>query len=133
MTLGDAERDQIADVFRKHDDIQAIYLFGSYAADEGRRDSDLDLAVVPRNSQTREKKLALLEELADAGFCDVDLVFLDTDDIVLQYQAVRRNEVLYSAPDFDRGGTFSRVLRQYFDFEPYLEVQRRAYRRKLLG
>ena len=36
------------------------------------------------------------------------------------------------AEDFDRGAMYSRVVRQYLDFIPYLGVQREAYKRRLL-
>lgn len=119
-------------VFRNYPDIRAVYLFGSAA--EGRRgpESDLDLAIVPRSPAARAHRLDILADLARVGFCDVDLVFLDTSDIVLQYEAVRLNRVVYQAEDFDRGEMYSRVIRRYLDFVPYLQVQREAYRRRVL-
>ena len=119
-------------IFRQYPDIQAVYLFGSTASGKVHRESDLDLAIVPRRGTVRERRLDLLADLARHGFCDVDLVFLDTDDIVLKYEAVRQNRVIYQTEDFDRGGTYSLIVRQYLDFLPYLEVQRRAYKRRIL-
>jgi hypothetical protein len=71
--------------------------------------------------------------LARAGFCDVDLVFLDVRDVVLRHEAVRLNCVIYQADDFDRGEMYSRVVREYLDFLPYLKVQREAYKRRILS
>jgi hypothetical protein len=50
--------------------------------------------------------LDILADLARAGFCDVDLVFLDTYDIVLKYEAVRQNKLVYNRGDFDWGLLF---------------------------
>ena len=75
----------------------------------------------------------MLADLARIGLCDVDLVFLDTDDIVLKYEAVRQNQLVYQGADFDRGAYYSQVVRKYLDFLPYLEVQRQAYQRRILG
>lgn len=119
-------------VFRQYPGVQAVYMFGSRAAGRVRAGSDLDLAVVPRHDRVREKRLDILADLARHGFCDVDLVFLDTDDIVLKYEAVRQNRLIYQTEDFDRGGFYSLIVRQYLDFVPYLEVQREAYKRRLL-
>ena len=83
-------------------------------------------------SQARQHRLDMLADLVRAGFDNVDLVFLDTDDTVLKYQAVRDNQVVYASPGFDRGAMFSKVVRQYLDLKPYLEVQRRAYRERIL-
>ncbi|MBN2389280.1 MAG: nucleotidyltransferase domain-containing protein [Anaerolineae bacterium] len=119
-------------VFAKYPDIQAVYLFGSRAAGTARATSDLDLAIVPRHHQVRQRRLDILADLARHGFCDVDLVFLDTDDITLRYEAVRQNRLVYQTTDFDRGALYSIIVRQYFDFLPYLDVQREAYKRRIL-
>ena len=122
----------LSDVFSEYPGVQAVYLFGSRAADQARAGSDLDLAVVPRHGLVRGKRLDMLADLARRGFCNVDLVFLDTDDIVLKYEAVRQNRLVYRTKDFDRGSLYSRIVRQYLDFLPYLEVQRKAYKRRML-
>lgn len=122
----------LPEIFRAYPAVQAVYLFGSVAAGKTHRESDLDLAVVPRDSSVRQQKLEMLADLAARGFCNVDLVFLDTNDIVLKFEAVRQNRLVYEAEDFDRGSYFSLIIRQYFDFLPYLRVQREAYKRRIL-
>ena len=120
-------------IFARYADIQTVYLFGSRAAGTAHAGSDLDLAIVPRDPALRARKLDLLMDLARHGFCDVDLVFLDTDDIVTRYEAVRLNELVYAAADFDRGALYSSIVRQYLDFLPYLNMQRAAYKRSILS
>jgi hypothetical protein len=119
-------------VFKDYPGVQAVYLFGSHATGTARADSDVDLAVVPQNAAVRERRLDMLTDLTRAGVERVDLVFLDTDDLVLLYEAVRYNRVVYQTPAFDRGAFYSYVIRRYFDFLPYLERQRTAYKRRLL-
>lgn len=123
----------LTEVFRRYPGVQAVYLFGSRAAGRTHGESDLDLGIVPRDRAVRERRLDILADLAHHGFCHVDLVFLDTDDIVLKYEAVRQNRLVYRAGDFDRGAMYSSVVRQYLDFLPYLDVQREAYKRRILG
>ena len=113
--------------------VQAVYLFGSAADGTARADSDLDLAVVPRDDRARRHKLEMLAALAGAGHPAVDLVFLDGSDAVLRFHAVRRNRPLFLAPGFDHPRYFSRALQEYFDLEPLLRVQQRAYRTRVLG
>ena len=119
-------------VFRKYPDIQAVYLFGSTVTGNVHAESDLDLAILPGKSSMRAKKLDLLADLAREGFCNVDLVFLDTQDIVIKFESVRQNRLLYCAKDFDASAFYSLTLRQYFDFIPYLKTQREAYKRRVL-
>lgn len=119
-------------VFRSYPGIQAVYLFGSYATGETHPWSDLDLAIVPRCAALHEQRLAILTDLVRAGYERVDLVFLDTDELVLRYEAVRHNRVIYQTEDFERGTFYSKVVREYLDFLPYLKVQREAYKRRIL-
>ncbi len=128
-----SEFQRLAEVFKRYPQIQAVYMFGSQASRKAGPGSDLDLAIVPMDRSVKEKKLDILAELARLGYCNVDLVFLDEDDLVLAYEAIRQNRLLYAAPGFDRGGTYSRIVRKYLDFEPYLRVQREAYKRRIIG
>lgn len=122
----------LADIFRKYPDIQAVYLFGSGASGRLHAESDLDLAVYSHNPALRAQRLDMLTDLTRRGFSNVDLVFLDKNDIVLRFEAVRQNRLVYRAKDFDAGSFFSLVVRQYFDFAPYLKTQREAYKRRIL-
>jgi predicted nucleotidyltransferase len=119
-------------VFEKFPEIQAVYLFGSAASGKIHQESDIDLAIISDDDELREQKLAILTDLARQGFCSVDLVFLSKNDIVLQYEAVRQNIVVYQTPAFDRGATYSKIVRQYLDFYSYLTVQRQAYKKRIL-
>ena len=124
---------RLVNVFSQYPDIQAVYVFGSSATGKTHADSDLDLAVVPRNAQAQNRKLDILTDLARQGFDHVDLIFLDIDDIVLKYEAIKHNQVIYQTEDFDRGTFYSKVVRQYLDFLPYLKVQREAYKRRIIS
>jgi len=125
------DRKKLSEVFACFPEIQAVYLFGSTATGRVHAESDLDLAIVSRPS-LNTRKLDILAELTRRGFCDVDLVFLEQADIVLQYEATRLNQLVYATAEFDRGAMYSRSVRQYLDFLPYLEVQRQAYKRRIL-
>ena len=119
-------------VFQKYPEIQAVYVFGSVATGKVKAGSDLDLGIVPKTPSLHERKLDILTDLARLGFCEVDLVFLDVEDIVLRFEIVKHNKVIYQTGDFDKGEYYSRILRQYFDFLPYLKVQREAMKRRIL-
>jgi len=123
----------LKNIFKKYPSIQAVYLFGSAASGKMHIESDLDLAVISDDRTIREKKLAILTDLARQGFCNVDMVFPTNDDIVLQYEAIRQNIIVYQRADFDKGATYSKIVRQYLDFYPYLTVHRKAYKQRILN
>ena len=124
--------EELIQLFSRYPEIRAAYLFGSQATQKTHPESDLDIALVPGSPELREKKLDLYIELARLGFDHVDLVILDSDDIVLKFEAVRHNQLLYASPDHDHPSYYSKIIRQYFDFVPYLDVQRQAYKRRIL-
>ncbi len=124
---------QLQAIFSRFPTVWAVYLFGSVAEGRTHAESDLDLAVVPRPDCQPPDVLDLLTELARQGFDNIDLVLLSGDDLLLAYEAVRHNQVLYATDDFDRGSFFSKVIREFLDFLPYLEVQNRYYKERMLS
>ncbi len=123
-------------VFARYPQIWAVYLFGSRAEGRARQESDVDLGIILRPGSPRPNKLDVLADLVKAGFENVDVVFLDPSairDIVLWFEVVRHNKVVYASEDFDRGALFSKIVRMYWDFLPVLETQRKAYKERILG
>ena len=120
-------------VFTAYPEIDAVFLFGSHAEGRAGPESDLDLAVVGPRASLEARRIDLLADITRAGFDRVDLVLLDGADPALRFEAVRPNCLIYAKPDFDRGSYYSRVVREYFDFEPYLRIQREALKRRLGG
>lgn len=125
-------RETIRSTLEHYPSVEAAYLFGSRAAGRARESSDVDLGLVGPKADLRACKLDILAELTAGGLDRIDLVLLDGADPVLRFEAVHPNRLIYSNPDFDHGGYFSRCLREYFDLEPYLRIQRAALKRRLL-
>jgi len=123
---------KLTEVFKKYSAIQAVYLFGSAASGKIHSESDIDLGILPKNSSLRNKKLDILADLTRQGFNNVDIVFLDTKDIVIRFEVIRQNHLIYSVKGFEASDFFSLTLRQYFDFMPYLKTQREAYKKRIL-
>ena len=124
---------QLPKIFSAFPHVQAVYLFGSVVNKNLNNESDLDLAVLSDATNVKKIRLELLTGLARKGFCNVDLISLDTTDIVLKYEAVSPNNLIYRRQDFDHGMFYSKIIRQYLDFLPYLRIQRKAYKRRILN
>ena len=124
---------QLPHIFAKYPEIDAVYLFGSLAEKRAHKKSDIDLGIVPNTTRIHDKHLEILSELARKGFCHVDLVYMDVGDIVLKYEVIRLNQILYKKDGFDSGSLYSKILRQYFDFLPYLKIQRQALKHRIIG
>ena len=125
-------RRRIRRVLGRYQAVQAAYLFGSRAEGRSEPGSDVDLALAGPRHALQAHKLDILADLTAEGLDRVDLVLLDGADLALRFEAVHHNCLLYSRTDFDHGSYFSRSLREYFDLEPYLNIQREAYKQRLL-
>jgi predicted nucleotidyltransferase len=123
---------QITQVLASYPAVEAAYLFGSHARGQANAHSDIDLALVGPATQLHAIKLDLLADLVAAGLDRVDLVLLNGADLTLRFEAVSPNCLVYAKEDFDGGSYFSRTVREYFDFEPYLRIQRKALKERLL-
>lgn len=125
-------RQQIHRVLKHYPSVQAAYLFGSHAEGRAKPGSDVDLALVGPRAELQTYKLDILADLTTEGIDRIDLVLLDGADPVLRFEAVHPNCLMHAREGFDHGDYFSRSLREYFDFEPYLHIQREAFKQRLL-
>lgn len=125
-------RQRVRQILERFPSVQAAYLFGSHAEGRAKRDSDVDLALVGPRDELQGLKLDMLADLTAAGVDRVDLVLLNGADPSLRFEAVHANCLVYARPEFDHGSYFSRTVREYFDLEPYLTIQRQAYKQRLL-
>ena len=123
----------LPNIFKKFPYIQAVFLFGSLASGKTNQNSDIDLAILLKDLKYRSKKLEILAALAQNGFCHVDVVFFEGKDIVLEYEAVYHNRLIYAENDFDKGSFYSNTIRKFWDFYPYLKIQREAYKKRILN
>ena len=133
--MTDEELQRLRDVFASYGEVAGVWLFGSHARGTASGRSDVDLAVDPvegLGGAARARKLDMLTDLVGAGFEDVDLVVLDTDDPVLRFEAVGPNVLVYAAPGYDPAEVFVQALRQYDDTAPLRARIREAYFERLL-
>jgi predicted nucleotidyltransferase len=133
--LEDEVVDRLRAVFAARPAVRGAYVFGSVATEREWNGSDLDLGiVVDEAAWDPSDKVPLIGECMDAARRDrIDLVVLNDAPLVLQFEAVRPNVVLYATDDFEPGAFSSKVLRMYWDFQPHLRRQRKAYKRRLLN
>ena len=132
MSKNPTDLSPLPEIFKQFPDIQAVYLFGSGASKTMNAESDLDLGIKGKEG-IKDQQLDILTELARHGFCHVDLVFMNTNDIFMKYEIVRQRKILYKKEEFEANSYYSLIMRQYEDFYPYLKVQREAFKRRLLN
>jgi len=74
----DPNTTQIQAILERHDAIQLAFIFGSTASGKAQPNSDLDIGLAAAIPLTAAQKLELMDELAAAFGCPIDLVDLMT-------------------------------------------------------
>src|SRR5438477_3718627 len=92
---------QLIELFHKHPVLLA-YLFGSQVTERTHEESDVDVAVLLKESLTADQRLqerlALLNDLCSVFNNDnVDLVILNDATPLLAYEALRGGKLLFCA------------------------------------
>ena len=102
--------------------INFAYIFGSYARGEENINSDIDIAIMPKEiNMDKMSGLFVRGNLIELGKSifkkDVDIVFLNADSVFLKYKIIQEGIVVKDSRD--RITFESIVLREYFDFKYY--------------
>ena len=88
---------KIIDFVRKNiSDVNSIYIFGSYAANQETPTSDLDIAYLATNKIDSVKKWEIQEELASLLDIDVDLVDLQEASVILRTEVIDKGKLIFS-------------------------------------
>ena len=105
------ETDKIIAAVNKHyPDVQAVYLFGSYASDDALPDSDVDIAVLLPHEKARNIGSLIMSdlrfELESLLKKNVDLINLRQVNTVLQKEIIMADQRIfltdqYSADEFE--------------------------------
>lgn len=120
-------------IFSRYDKIKVAYLFGSHAANKDNKLSDIDLGILLDDDYNRDIKLSILADLAEVGLCNIDLVLLNEAPLMMKFEIVKYNNILFKRQDFNAAEYFSITVREYLDFKPFIEVQRRYFKERLLN
>ena len=123
---------QLATYLTSRSEVLAAYLYGSLAEGRAGKLSDIDIAVLIRDSLT-EQDLWHVEDSLAAHLRRVlqtdglDLIVLNLAPLRLRYEVITRGRVPYSADDAARADFESLALRRYWDVARYLEEYDRCF------
>jgi predicted nucleotidyltransferase len=112
--------------FAALDEVVLAYLFGSHARGEAGPLSDIDIAVLLRETCTRQEAFDLRLEIIGGlmriiGADDVDVIVLNEAPLALQYRVLRDGRLIFCR---DRQAMIehrARTVSYYLDFKPFLD------------
>jgi uncharacterized protein len=125
------QREKLAAYLASQDEVVLAYLFGSWARGQAGSLSDVDIAVLlagnPDEDHSLDRRMDLAADLnALLAGADVDVVILNQAPVALAYR-VLRDGLLLSCRDQDvRIQYTARIVMEYLDFKPVLELFERA-------
>lgn len=122
------DREASASLFRTYPFIAAVYLFGSRVREQEGPLSDLDIAILvderaPSALELLRIELLLAYELQKhLNVPEVDLVTLNRQRLTLQHAILRTGQLIYEANPKYRIRFTQRVIQDYLDFQPTLQL-----------
>ncbi len=115
--------DLFAEFCREHSEVRLAYLFGSYARNKARPDSDVDIGIVVKGQESQLVDLQLADWLSEAVEKPVDVVVLNRVSAILQHEAIRDGVRLFEASPMERRLYELTAFKDYVD-AMYFQEQR---------
>lgn len=110
------------DILIEYEDIIFAYIFGSYAKDNIRKDSDIDIAIYLKDNIDTYEYLDMKMELLEALKREVDLVILNNATPLLSYEIYKNNILLFTHDRAMENRYKVKTLFEYNDMKRYLDL-----------
>lgn len=109
----ESELNKAIEILKEEFNPIVIYLFGSAARNQLRKDSDIDIAILTENEIEPYVCFMKAQELADIFKRDVDLIDLNTSSTVFKAQVVGTGKRIYCSDETKRMYFEMRALKAY--------------------
>ncbi len=106
----------------EYKDIIFAYIFGSYAQNKIREDSDIDIAIYLKNKLDIDTYLEIKMELSEATKREVDVVILNDATPLLKYEIYKNNILLFTRDETIESNYKVKTLFEYDDMKKYLDL-----------
>ena len=115
------------------DKIIVCYLFGSAALREFKPLSDIDIAVLyyPDVNQNMSETMILIDIMSIMNTDEIDLINLSETPLHIQYEILKKKEILFCSNNEKRIGFETRVIKEYIDFRHILEEHEQSRLQRL--
>ena len=109
------ELEIIKKIILKKIDCEAILLFGSYVRGTQNIESDIDIAIKPKEEISKKEIFYLVQEIEEAIKIEVDLVNLDTIGDGFRYEILMSGKTIYCEDEFKFEFYKLDMYREYLD------------------
>ena len=109
---------KIKKYFSKKRRVVAVYLYGSFARGEAKKDSDIDLGIVFSKKPFSLPQLVFSDELTEILKRKVEIQDLDVCRIDFAHRVLSEGKLIYSGDEKRRIEFEEKVFRVFFDLKP---------------
>jgi len=118
--------------FSSINEVECVYLFGSYVRKDVTPLSDVDIAVYLSSRVSRDKYFDLRLRLYGEAMRllrteEVDVVLLNQAGIQFAYEIILTGKILYERDQMNRITFETRTIDRYLDFKPVLLIQQEYF------
>lgn len=110
------------DILINYEYIIFAYIFGSYAKESERENSDIDVAIYLKNHIDTYEYLNMKMELSEALKREVDLIILNDSSPLLKYEIYKNNILLFNHNKALENRYKVKTLFEYNDIKRYLDL-----------
>ena len=107
-----------------------IYLFGSYAKNINREESDVDIAVLLETPLDTKDKFKYKMELVDLLDKEVDLIDLSDANIILKHQIVTTGKNLFCRTKLEKDEFKYGVISCYYQYREDIEIVKKSIKKR---
>lgn len=120
----------LSSVLAGQTDIAAVYLLGSAHSGKMRRDSDIDIALLPVTGQkiSMRTRLELAAQLEDKLKRTIDVGVISAQNLVYAREAILNGRRLVTLQQYDTEAAETRLLGSYFTFRQDRKEVEESYR-----
>lgn len=95
--------------------IEIIYIFGSFARNELREDSDIDIAII--TDYNFEEHIKYINDLENILNYDIDLINFNKIDINFQSEIIIEGRCIFFKDEYEKQKFEMKILSNYLTFE----------------
>lgn len=110
------------DILIENEGILFAYIFGSYAQNRIREDSDIDIAIYLKNKIEIDEYLSMKMDLSEVTKREIDLVVLNDATPLLKYEIYKNNILLFTRDKTIESKYKVKTLFEYNDMKRYLDL-----------
>lgn len=107
-----------------------IYLFGSYAKNINRDESDIDIAVLLGTPMESREKYKYKMELVDLLGKEIDLIDLADANIILKHQIVTTGKNLFCRTNLEKDEFKYGVISCYYQYKEDIDIVKKSIKKR---